>query len=62
MVITDQCVRANMLPTWRKLHLSHIAQLRMMIREGRQVSDAKACLKRAQNSAALARRQWVRAA
>jgi len=51
-----------MLPTWRKLHLGYIRQLRLMVREGRQVADAKACLKRAQASAASARRRWMAAA
>lgn len=62
MQITEQCVRANMLPTWRRLHLSYMRQMRMMIREGRQLSDARDCLKRAQRSACLARKQWSAAA
>ena len=60
--LTPQCHRSNMLPTWRKLHLGYIRQLRLMVREGRQVADAKACLKRAQASAASARRRWMAAA
>jgi len=62
MQITEQCVRANMLPTWRKIALSHMRQLRMMISEGRQATDARICLKRAQRSAILSRRQWQAAA
>lgn len=62
MTIDEQCVRANMLPHWRVLHLSHMRQLRMMIRDGRQVDSARDCLKRAQRSAAFARRQWFAAA
>ncbi len=61
-VLTDQCVKANMLPTWRTLHLNYLRQLRMMIRDGRQVDSARDCLKRGQRSALLARRQWERAA
>lgn len=60
-IITDQCRRANMLPTWRTLHLNHIKQLRMMIRDRRQVEEAKRCLKDAQRSAAYARRKWFNA-
>ena len=47
MTLSEQCIRANMLPKWRYFHLSHMKQLRMMIREGRQVVDAKFCLKNA---------------
>lgn len=60
--ITDQCRRANMLPTWRTLHLNHMKQLRMMIRDRRQVDEARTCLKGAQRSAALARRTWFASA
>lgn len=62
MQITDQCLRANMLPSWRYIALSHMKQLRMMIREGRQTVDARMCLRRAQRSALLSRRQWLSAA
>lgn len=61
MNIQELCARANMLPTWRKIYLSNIRQLRMMIREGRQVSDARACLKNTQRSALAARKQWFAA-
>jgi hypothetical protein len=62
MSIAEQCARSNMLPRWRAIHLNHMRQLRMMIRDGRQVDSARDCLKRAQRSAALARRQWFAAA
>lgn len=58
MTLQERCERTNMLPRWRTLHLNHMRQLRMMIRDGRQVDSARDCLKRAQRSAALARRQW----
>lgn len=61
MDIQEHCLRANMLPTWRKLHLSHMRQIRMMIRNGRQVVDALYCLKNAQRSALAARKQWFAA-
>lgn len=61
-MITEQCIRSNMLPRWRTIHLNHIRQLRRMIREGRQVIDAKICLKQAQHRAAKARQAWFAAA
>lgn len=61
-LITDQCRRANMLPTWRKLHLTYIRHLRMMIADRRQVLSARECLKSAQRSALVARRTWQEAA
>lgn len=64
-IITDQCRRANMLPTWRTLHLNHIRQLRMFIRARHsflQRDEAKRLLKDAQRSAARARRNWFAAA
>lgn len=63
--ITDQCRRANMLPTWRTLHLNHIKQLRMMIRDRRSFlyrDEAKRLLKQAQAQAARARQTWFAAA
>ena len=62
MHISQQCIRSNMLPTWRAIALGHMRQLRMMIADGRQTVDARQCLKRAQRSALNSRKQWQAAA
>ena len=67
-IITEQCVRSNMLPTWRTLHLNYIRQLRSSIRHirsGLQRGDAaeyERVLRRAQQRAANDRQRWFAAA
>lgn len=50
--------RNDLLPRWRAISLSHMRQLRGLIREGRHTIDAKVRLKEAQRRAARARQAW----
>ncbi|KKK47055.1 hypothetical protein LCGC14_3159050 [marine sediment metagenome] len=51
----------NYHPNYRALWLSHVRQLRLMVKEGRQVHFALQCLKDAQWEAILWRRRMGRA-
>lgn len=50
--------RNDLHPRWRAISLSHMCQLRGLIREGRYAIDAKVRLKEAQRRAAKARQVW----
>lgn len=58
---THAHVVSNVHPNFRALWLNHTRQLRRMIREGRQVFDARRALKAAQRSMADARGELARA-
>jgi hypothetical protein len=60
LAVEDRATRSNVLPGWRKLHLSALKQHRMLAREGRYVMAG--IIKDAQRSAALARAAWMRTA
>lgn len=62
MQFSEQAIRSNMLPGWRYISLSHMMQIRMMIRDGRHTASGWAILKDAQRTAARDRRRWQAAA
>jgi hypothetical protein len=60
LAVEDRASRSNILPGWRKLHLSALRQHRMLAREGRYYMAG--IIKDAQRSAAIARAAWMRTA
>ena len=47
----------NIHPRWRKLELSHIRQVRMLMRTGRYQADCRRIIKEAQRSLLATRRR-----